>query len=219
MNTLVAQANQLMRGIGVDYAICGGFAIELFLGREIRSHGDIDVSLYWNERDKTVLYMLQAGWQIYEMCGGGMAHRITSVYDQRREKRNLFCMKEGCALVKLSALREINMFAVDFDHSGQKKLDFIEFLFNDKTEAGFSYARNPQITRPLAQAIQSREGVPYLAPELVLLYKSTDIAREGYRQDFDEARGHMTREQLDWLQNALRVMNPLGHPWMAACGD
>lgn len=56
-------------------------------------------------------------------------------------------------------------------------------------------------------------GIPYLAPELLCLYKSTDPDREGYGQDFELAYAQMDQEQRDWLQQALLAMNPEGHKW------
>jgi hypothetical protein len=53
-----------------------------------------------------------------------------------------------------------------------------------------------------------------LAPELLLLYKSTDIEREGYLQDFELAFSKMNVEQKEWLNNSLKIMYPDGHKWM-----
>lgn len=43
MNQLLEQADRMLKGHGFDYAFCGGFAIDLFLGYESRSHGDIAI--------------------------------------------------------------------------------------------------------------------------------------------------------------------------------
>lgn len=98
-------------------------------------HDDIDVSAYWYDRDKIILYMQSLGWNVFEMCGGGIAHHITDVKFQIKAKRNIFCFKDGFSLVKLSPHGETDMYYLDFDHSGQTKLDFIEFLFNNRFQA------------------------------------------------------------------------------------
>ncbi len=102
MNYLIKEAHELLKKGGLDYAICGGFAIELFLNRSLRQHGDIDVSAFWEDRDKIILYMQSLDWDVYEMCGGRIAHHITDVQHQIKAKRNIFCFKDGCSLVKLS---------------------------------------------------------------------------------------------------------------------
>lgn len=214
VNELIIKANELLKNGGFEYAFCGGFAIELFLNRTICKHGDIDVSAYWNDRDKIILYMQSLGWNVFEMCGSGIAHHITDVKFQIKAKRNIFCFKDGCSLVKLSPHGETDMYYLDFDHSGQTKLDFIEFLFNNRNADSFLYARNENISLPIKKAILTRDGIPYLAPELVLLYKSTDPDREGYQLDYDSVKAEMSVEQRDWLQVALKTMNPSGHKWL-----
>ena len=211
---LIKEANELLFVSGFDYAFCGGFGIELFLNRSIRKHSDIDVSAYWQDRDNIILFMQSLGWNVYEMCGGGIAHHISDVNNQIRAKRNIFCFKDGCNLIKLSPQGEADMFYLDFDHSGQIKLDFIEFLFNNRSNEAFLYARNENITQPISIAILIQNGIPYLAPELILLYKSTDTEREGYQLDYDSAMAQMSAEQKEWLYTTLSVMNPSGHKWL-----
>jgi hypothetical protein len=214
VHNLILEADKLLKPGGFEYAFCGGFAIEMFLNRTIRKHGDVDVTAFWQDRDKIILYMQSLGWDVYEMCGGGIAHHITDVKNQTRAKRNIFCFKNGCSLVTLSLQGEMDMVYLDFDHSGQTKLDFIEFLFNKRNDNYILYARNENIVLPISKATMIRDGIPYLTPELILLYKSTDTERDGYQQDFDSAMTEMSAEQKGWLQAALKVMNPTGHKWL-----
>jgi hypothetical protein len=123
-------------------------------------------------------------------------------------------MTDDCEIVSFTPTDEPDMFIVDFDPKGQDKLTFIEFLFNNKDNDRFLYARNHDVSLPLSQAILTRSGIKYLVPEMVLLYKSTDIEREGYQLDFDMAICTMSTEQMNWLKNALEVMNPNGHKWL-----
>jgi hypothetical protein len=213
MNLLLEQADRMLKGHGFDYAFCGGYAIDLFLGYESRKHGDIDVLAYWSDRDSIILYMQSLGFQIYEMLGGEKAHHITDIQNQRKEKRNIFCCKEGCELVQIWKTEENEIFKVDFHHIGQSQLNFIEFLFNDKTDSEFIYARNHNVKRKLRDAFLSYQGMPYLAPEICLLYKSTDTEREGYQQDYQLASSRMSAEQLGWLDDAIDFLYPQGHKW------
>ena len=213
MNQLLEQADRMLKGHGFDYAFCGGYAIDLFLGYESRSHGDIDILAYWSDRDSIILYMQSLGFQIYEMLGGGRAHHITDIQNQRKEKRNIFCCKENCELVQIWKTEENEIFIVDFHHIGQSQLNFIEFLFNDKTDSEFLYARNHDVKRKLRDAILSYQGMPYLAPEICLLYKSTDTEREGYRQDYQLASSRISAEQLGWLNDSIDFLYPRGHKW------
>lgn len=213
MHILLRHANALLSAGGFDYAVCGGFAIDLFLGRETRAHGDIDISVYWPQRDGLIRYFQALGWEVYEMCGGGKAHKITRIEDQLCIKRNIFCIKPGCPLLDLTPTAEKEIYAVNFHSGGQTSLDFIEFLFNDRTDEYFLYAREHMIKRELQKAILLRENVPFLAPEVVLLYKSTDTERTGYQADFENARAEMSPDQRHWLEAALARMYLAGHKW------
>jgi len=213
MNKLIIEANNLLRGQGFEYAICGGYAIDLFLGKETRMHGDIDILAYWKDRDQIITYMWSQGFQVFEMLGGGKAHQITDLADQQKKKRNIFCVYPGCPLVQLQKTQETDIYGIVFDHVGQEHLDFIEFLFNDKTETELLYARNPEVKREIDKSILSAEGIPYLAPEWCLLYKSTDPDRESNQQDYTKAMGKMLSSQKEWLNHALKIMYPEGHNW------
>ncbi len=214
MNNLIKQSNELLKQGGFEYAYCGGQAIDMFLGYESRVHGDIDICAYWNERDEIIRFMQSRGFLVYEMLGGGRAHRISDISKQIREKRNIFCFKDGCPLVKLYPHDENDCCLIEFFHVGQTEFDFIEFLFNDRSETCFEYARDREIKLEIEKAVLYADGVPYLAPELSLLYKSTDTEREGYRQDFELAYGKMTEDRRSWLQSALKRLYPQGHVWI-----
>jgi hypothetical protein len=214
LNKLLEEAVELLKGQNFEYAICGGLAIDLFLGYESRNHGDIDILAYWNDRNSIILYIQSKGYHVYEMLGGGLAHHITDINNQQCKKRNIFCSTNDCELVHLTPTDEKDIYIIEFFHIGQSKLNFIEFLFNDKDEKSFLYARNKDIKRALNKAILHNDDISYLAPELLLLYKSTDVEREGYQQDFDLTYSKMSDEQKDWLRNSLKIMYPDGHKWM-----
>src|SRR4030095_1337100 len=51
--------------------------------------------------------------------------------------------------------------------------DCVELLFNEVDERNFCYRKDTSITLPLEKMITSSpSGIPILAPEIVLLYKS-----------------------------------------------
>ena len=213
MNCLIEQANNMLYSQSFDYAFCGGLAIDLFLGYETRVHSDIDIHAYWEDRNNIILFMQANGFEVYEMLGGGKAFHITDINNQKCFKRNIFCIKNNCELVNLTLTDDEDIYIVDFDHIGQTKLNYIEFLFNRKNATDFLYARDENVKRSLNKAILYKENIPYLAPEVCLLYKSTDTERNGYQQDFDLAIAKMDFDQKEWLENSLDIMFPNGHKW------
>jgi hypothetical protein len=214
MNKLVEAAVKLLQGQNFEYAICGGLAMDLFLGYKSRKHGDIDILAYWKDRNSIILYMQSMGYKVYEMLGEGLAHRITDINHQYHKKRNIFCLTNDCELIEIVPTDQTDIYAIEFFHVGQTKLNFVEFLFNDRDEYNFLYARNKDIKRELSKAILQKDDTYYLAPELILLYKSTDTEREGYQQDFELAVLKMNKNQIDWLNNSLKIMYSDGHKWL-----
>lgn len=46
MNNIIQQAHNLFKTAGFDYAICGGYGIDMFAGKELRTHGDFDIVVF-----------------------------------------------------------------------------------------------------------------------------------------------------------------------------
>ena len=67
--------------------------------------------------------------------------------------------------------------------------------------------------RKLEKVILEKDAIPYLAPEICLLFKSTDIEREGYQQDFELTVERLSEEQRAWFETAMELLYPEGHRW------
>lgn len=214
MIPLVLETDGLLQSGPFDYGFCGGYAIELFVEHGVRNHEDIDVAVFWDQRNEVIQYMQSQGWLVYEVCDGGLIHHITDLDYQFYVRRNLFCTTPESQRLVLHSTNEPDIFFVDFPSTPQKQLDFVEFLFNHRSSTHFLYARNQSIQRELYKSFLYAGHIPYLAPELVLLYKSTSIDRPGYQADYEHAFPYMSLEQKEWLNDALRQMNPTGHPWI-----
>jgi hypothetical protein len=73
--------------------------------------------------------------------------------------------------------------------------------------------RDPSIRRPYSEVIMVTDaGIPYMAPELVLLFKAkSDRSKD--RTDLHAARTSLSTVQVSWLRGALASLHP-GHPWL-----
>jgi hypothetical protein len=60
-------------------------------------------------------------------------------------------------------------------------------------------------------------GIPYLAPEIVLLFKAKHAARGKDAADFARALPLLDGQRREWLADALRVVHP-GHDWITLVG-
>ena len=185
----------------------------MFIGKKTRPHKDLDVIVYWEDRDKIVQHMLNNGWEVYEPCNTPYLHKINDVSSQKLVQDNIWCINLTNPHYKFTE-HERDMFAVDFDNSEQTELNFIEFLFNTQKDGYFLYKRNHGIKIELSKVMFYANDIPYLAPEMVLLYKSTMAENSNYQLDFDNAVKEMTSEQRLWLNESLAVMFPDGHKWL-----
>ena len=129
MNSLINECNNLLKGNNFEYAFCGGHALDIHLGYVTRPHGDIDLSVYWEDRNEIISFMQLQRWIVYEAMGGGKIHLITDTDNQKLIKLNIFCVKEDCSFFH-TELIENDVYHCEIDHIEQKHLDYIEFLFN-----------------------------------------------------------------------------------------
>ena len=74
------------------------------------------------------------------------------------------------------------------------------------------FKRDPRISRPLAEVVWARDGVPYLRPEVQLLLKARGL-RPKDQHDFAVALPLLDRASLVWLHETLSLAHP-GHPWL-----
>lgn len=217
-----------MEGAGIDWAVCGGCAIDLFVGRMTREHADVDVAVCWDQRDRLLAYLLKGDFRAFEP-ENGLLREVKSAGDDYRRNDNLWCVKKGSGAYRIERQHE-NYYQITTARRHQDTLDFIEFLFNRRNGERFIYKRDQRVTHDAAVAY-SGAAIPYLAPELVLLYKSAFIRSlksrdpadidtvSRCRHDFAAALPLLNGWQKRWLAEALRTAYPNGHEWLRDLRD
>lgn len=85
----------------------------------------------------------------------------------------------------------------------------LDVTVGDGTQTLWSYRRDPEVTRPWHEAVlHTSRGIPYLAPDLQLLFKATD-RRPKDDLDAAEVIPGLTPAQLQFLSDHLDS----NHPW------
>ena len=78
--------------------------------------------------------------------------------------------------------------------------------------------RDTSIRRPYDDVVRtSADGIPYLAPEIALLFKAKH-RREKDQADFDGTAPLLSAAQRRWLGASLETVHP-GHAWLAQLGE
>lgn len=91
MNAILHEANILLSKGKFEYAVCGGFAIDLFLNTETRKHSDIDVSAYaMNEYFRAVSKLLKKDGQIFISEIHPFVHFFDNGFDFDKQNLNKF---------------------------------------------------------------------------------------------------------------------------------
>ena len=199
MNEILLSLNGLLHDSDIDWAVCGGWAMDLFLGRTTRVHGDLDLSVPERDRARIERFMLEKGWRVYEFRGQGLLRPLRA--DVRSEPgRNLMCLKEGCELVSFWPCDTPGLVLHEWHSDGLRTLNYMEFLFR---------RQEPFFGRSADKAVLRVEGVPCLAPEIVLRWKADQPDRDVNRADFAAVFPRLDEEARAWLTSVL----PDGHPW------
>ncbi|MBP1581287.1 MAG: hypothetical protein J6A26_02660 [Oscillospiraceae bacterium] len=212
MDILLTQAKSLLNDAPFSWAVCGGYALDLFLDRTLRTHGDIDICVFEKDRAAILSYMLEQDWRVYEFRGQGKLRPLTAG-GSSESGRNLMCLKGDCELVKFYPCEEEGLLYYQFFHTGMKQFDYIEFLFNTAQEDHFVFDKKKEIERELSQALLFCDGTPYLAPEIVLLYKASQADNQDYQYDFEQTYPYLSSEQKQWFIQNLDKWYPDGHCW------
>jgi GrpB-like predicted nucleotidyltransferase (UPF0157 family) len=179
--------------LGCPWYVSSGWALDLFLGRVTRIHHDVDIVLDRGDQLALQEYMTQRGW------------RFVTPFEQRLEPWPPH-MRIETPRHQVHAHRE-----------GA----FIDFLLSPLEQGVWRYRRQPTIVRDAGRiSLRSAQGIPFLAPELVLLFKSKSTGRQerGKDQaDFEQVHPHLEHERRAWLRWALIATEP-AHPWIGQLG-
>ncbi len=93
-------------------------------------------------------------------------------------------------------------------------ITIVELLMNERDGSDWVYRRDVRVRSAIRDAVQIHRGIPVLAPEIVLLYKSK-APRPIDQADFERVSPALNSAAATWLHDALVLASP-GHPWAAA---
>lgn len=173
--------------LGVRWWVAGGVAIDMHLGRRTRVHGDVDVALLRSDYPR--LTALFGAFDLYIAYEG----TLTPWHGEpvRDEHHQFWACRAG-------------------DDAWA-----FEVLLEQTNGDDWVYRRDPRIRRRIAElGTRNAGGVPYLRPDMALLYKSNRPELERSARDFDATLPALSRPERAWLRDALAAIDP-AHSWLA----
>jgi Aminoglycoside-2''-adenylyltransferase len=182
-----SQVAQRLAGFGPPWYVAAGWALDLFRGRQTRKHGDIEIAI--------------PAARFPEIRGRFPGY----AYDAAGNGR----IWENATPAVLASTHQTWL---RDPATGNYLLD----IFREPHDGDTWICRHDETIRlPYTDIIRHTEdGIPYLMPELVLLFKAKNL-RAKDQADFDETLPHMTPRQREALAGLLARAHP-GHPWLAA---
>jgi hypothetical protein len=169
--------------------IVGGHAIDLCIGRETRTHGDIEVAVL--RRDQVALQDLLRTFELWYVPEPG---------------KGLVRWDRGTALPPEA--HEI------WSRETGHELWTLEILVEEAIDDRWIYRRDDRVSAPLSEIGRDIDGVPVIRPEIALLYKSKG-SRERDQADFAAVLPHLDRSARTWLADALELTGT-GGGWVEA---
>jgi len=177
---------RLLEALPCPWWVAGGWAVDLYLGRETRPHEDLEIAIL--RRDQFIVRNGLAGWAFSKVRAG-----------------RLDPWPEGEWLV--SPIHEVHALRSE----GHPRS--FEILLNESQGDVWTFRRDRRVARPVAEiGSMSDLGVPFLRPEIVLLFKAKR-PRPRDEEDFRLLSGTLSQKSREWLRGALAIVHP-GHPWI-----
>jgi hypothetical protein len=178
--------------------VAGGWAIDLAIGAATRAHEDLDIAVL--RKDTEALRMHLAGWDLqlvregslHPWNGGDPPPCTHQIWARMHEADRPF---------------DVGRFAAD--------PTFLEVLIEEHEDDMWLYRRDLRIRRPLRTLGRRREGIPFVAPDVQLLYKSKPHPKYDQKNDLDfqACLPHLTAKERAWLGTALSLAQA-GHRWL-----
>lgn len=199
----VTRLADVMVGYPRPWSICGGWALDAWLGRVSRDHGDVDLSVF--DADNVELAKHLDGWQLiaHTSVGDDVSTRL---WDGRRLPVPSHI--HGRAPADAGPLPEDGV-------CEPAKGWWLDIQIDEGAGDEWVLRREPRVALPMRDAIRTTPwGVPATSPEALLFFKAALPRRRDWR-DFVAFLPHLDPQQMSWLRDAIALAYP-EHPWVDA---
>lgn len=175
-----------LSGVARPWCIAGGWALDLWHGRQTRDHEDIEFTIL--REDVAVFREVLTGLDFYT-AGDGIVEYLRVDEEPPAAIWQIWCQDTAAQCWR------------------------VDMMIEPGTADMWKYKRDPAIARPRREMVgMTEDGLPYLKPAAVLLFKAKH--RRGKDEtDFANAVPKLERTERDWLKTCLATAHP-GHDWL-----
>jgi len=173
--------------------VAGGWAIDLFVGRVTREHGDVEIGTFRSAQAALHAHLRET----FELCKAVDGQWLAWPADET-------------LVAPVFQIRAAGKRAPGGE---------LQIFLDDVTRDVWTCRRHPAITLPFADVTAVGRGslklghVRYLRPEIQLLFKAKHSHLAKNEDDFLITAPLLTAHAAAWLRRALREAHP-GHDWI-----
>ncbi|MGN9909775.1 nucleotidyltransferase domain-containing protein [Phytohabitans sp. LJ34] len=177
-----------MDGFAAPWYVAGGWAVDLFLGEQTRPHEDLEIAVPAGDFTAVAERFPECGFAVPR---DGAVWPLSD--EELRRGHQTWAWERAAGVWRFDVFRE------------------------ERDGDGWVCRRDARIRLPYAEVIRhDPDGIPYLAPEIVLLFKAKG-ARDKDVADLERVLPRLGGERRRWLADTLALVHP-GHPWAGLAG-
>jgi hypothetical protein len=175
--------------------VCGGWAIDLYVGEVTREHEDLEVAIFRHHQHALRAHYRE--WSAFKSVGRWV----------RWEEDEELELPLHQILFQPAEWPEPDPWEPSYDER--------QFFLNDVRSGVWISRRDERIRLPVRQLAQrGAGGFPIVAPEVQLLYKAKHTGNKD-EHDFGLVAPLLGPVRREWLRDALELIHP-GHRWIEA---
>jgi hypothetical protein len=183
-----AELSKRLAGLSLFWCVVGGWALDLWHGEQTRDHDDLEFTVL---REDVPIFRQRLGPMRYFAAHAGSVHPLAADEAPSDGISQIWCLDPG-----------IRRWRADM-------------MIEPGDAQSWVYKRVPDIKRPRVEMVfLDREGIPYLNPAAVLLFKAK-YRRTKDETDFLAACPKLPAHERFWLKTCLETCYP-GHEWAAS---
>ncbi|GGC62757.1 nucleotidyltransferase domain-containing protein [Chelatococcus reniformis] len=177
-----------LKGIARPWCVVGGWALDLWHGRQTREHDDLEFAVL--RQDLGHFRCQLDGMDFFTACDG-IVEALPADQEVPAEVFQIWCLDRTARRWRADMMIE----------PGSVEM--------------WAYRRAPTIRRARAEMVTAAgDGVPYLNPAAILLFKAKH-RRAKDEEDFARALPKLPIAERHWLKASLALLHP-GHDWARA---
>jgi len=175
-----------LAGIDVPWCVVGGWAIDLFLDRQTREHEDLEIAILRDDLPR-----------VRECLKGYPLHAVGD-----GEVRAL-------AMDETTPADKHQNWVLDVEENVWR----MDIMLEPGDAETWVYRRDGRLSESRSKMIGERNGIPFLNPQGVLLFKAKAM-RPKDEGDLGLCLPLLDEDARAWLRDAIARFHP-GHPWLA----